>query len=163
MIRIDAIWLATEPMDMRAGTEAALARVIAVFGAAKPHCAYLFANRRANRMKVLVHDGVGNYCSNLELEATMVLLIAPVLLIGTCRTSGDFNGLNTDSRKDGRHQHAVKTKHDGKDTRGGQFGCQVAVTDGQAGDKSKVDTFKCAPPFELTDDQTEQRDNKNEH
>jgi len=41
-------------MDMRAGTETALARVIAVFGAAKPHCAYLFANRRATRMKVLV-------------------------------------------------------------------------------------------------------------
>jgi transposase len=54
VIRIDSIWLATEPMDMRAGTETALARVIAVFGAAKPHCAYLFANR----MKVLVHDGV---------------------------------------------------------------------------------------------------------
>jgi len=30
-----------------------------VFGAAKPHCAYLFANRRANRIKVLVYDGVG--------------------------------------------------------------------------------------------------------
>jgi hypothetical protein len=57
MIRIDAIWLATEPM--RAGTETALARVIAVFGAAQPHCAYLFANRRANRMEVLVHDGFG--------------------------------------------------------------------------------------------------------
>lgn len=56
VIRIDSIWLATEPMDMRAGTETALARVVAVFGAAKPHCAYLFANRRANRMKVLVHD-----------------------------------------------------------------------------------------------------------
>ena len=50
MIRIDSIWLATEPMDMRAGTETALARVVEVFGAAKPHCAYLFANRRANRM-----------------------------------------------------------------------------------------------------------------
>jgi len=59
MIRIDAIWLATEPMDMRAGTDTALARVVAVFGAAQPHCAYLFANRRANRMKVLVHDGLG--------------------------------------------------------------------------------------------------------
>ena len=45
MIRIDSIWLATEPMDMRAGTETALARVVAVFGAAKPHCAYLFDNR----------------------------------------------------------------------------------------------------------------------
>lgn len=56
MIRVDAIWLATEPMDMRAGTETALARLVAVFGAAKSHYAYLFA-RGANRMKVLVHDG----------------------------------------------------------------------------------------------------------
>ena len=59
MIRIDSIWLATEPMDMRAGTESALARVVAGFGAAPPHCAQLFANRRATRMKVLVHDGFG--------------------------------------------------------------------------------------------------------
>lgn len=57
MIRVNAIWLATELMEMRAGTETALARVVAVFGAAKPHCAYLFASRRENRMKVLVHDG----------------------------------------------------------------------------------------------------------
>ena len=28
MIRIDAVWLATEPMDMRAGTDTALARVV---------------------------------------------------------------------------------------------------------------------------------------
>lgn len=47
MIRIDTIWLATEPMDMRAGTDTAMARVISVFGTAQPHCAYLFANRRA--------------------------------------------------------------------------------------------------------------------
>ena len=33
MIRIDALWLATEPLDMRAGTESALARVEAVFSA----------------------------------------------------------------------------------------------------------------------------------
>lgn len=59
MIRIYAIWLALEPLDMRAGTETALARVIAVFGAAKPHCTYLLANRRANRKKVLMQDGVG--------------------------------------------------------------------------------------------------------
>lgn len=30
-----------------------------VFGAAKSHCVYLFANRRATRVKVLVHDGIG--------------------------------------------------------------------------------------------------------
>lgn len=68
MIRIDAIWLATEPMDMRAGTETALARVITVFGAAQPHCAYLFANRRANRMKVLVHDGFGIWLAARRLN-----------------------------------------------------------------------------------------------
>ncbi|WP_338508273.1 IS66 family insertion sequence element accessory protein TnpB [Pseudomonas poae] len=68
MIRIDAIWLATEPMDMRAGTEMALAKVIAVFGAAQPHCAYLFASRRANRMKVLVHDGFGIWLAACRLN-----------------------------------------------------------------------------------------------
>lgn len=59
MIRIDAVWLAVEPLDMRAGTDTALARVIKVFGEARAHHAYLFANRRATRMKVLVHDGFG--------------------------------------------------------------------------------------------------------
>ncbi len=68
MIRIDSIWLATEPMDMRACTETALARVIAVFGAAKPHCAYLFANRRATRMKVQVHDGFGIWLAARRLN-----------------------------------------------------------------------------------------------
>jgi hypothetical protein len=55
-------------MGMRAGTETALAKVIAVFGAAQPHCAYLFANRRANRMKVLVHDGFGILLYEIENE-----------------------------------------------------------------------------------------------
>jgi hypothetical protein len=55
-------------MDMRAGTETALARVVSVFGAAQPHCAYLFANRRANRMKVLVHDGVGIWLAARRLQ-----------------------------------------------------------------------------------------------
>ncbi len=59
MIRVDAVWLAVTPIDMRAGTDTALARVVAVFGAARPHHAYLFTNRRGNRIKVLVHDGVG--------------------------------------------------------------------------------------------------------
>jgi transposase len=76
MIRIDNLWLATEPMDMRAGTDTALARVIAVFGAEQPHCAYLFANRRANRMKVLVHEledmvpGEGAHLEHLSVQRT---------------------------------------------------------------------------------------------
>ncbi len=54
---------------MRSGTEAALARVVAVFGAARPHHAYLFANRRANRMKVLVHDGIGVWLAARRLNS----------------------------------------------------------------------------------------------
>ena len=68
MIRIDAVWLATEPMDMRAGTDTALARVVKVFGAAHQNQAYLFANRRANRMKVLVHDGIGIWLAARRLH-----------------------------------------------------------------------------------------------
>lgn len=68
MIKIDAVWLAVEPLDMRAGTETALARVVHVFGAARPHHAYLFANRRANRMKVLVHDGIGVWLAARRLH-----------------------------------------------------------------------------------------------
>ena len=68
MIRVDTVWLAVEPLDMRAGTEAALARVVHVFGAAHPHHAYLFANRRANRMKVLVHDGIGIWLAARRLH-----------------------------------------------------------------------------------------------
>jgi transposase len=68
MIRVDAVWLSAVPFDMRAGTESALARVVNVFGAARPHHAYLFANRRANRMKVLVHDGVGVWLAARRLH-----------------------------------------------------------------------------------------------
>ena len=69
MIRVDALWLAVQPLDMRAGTEAALARVVAVFGGAHPHHAYLFANRRANRVKVLVHDGIGVWLAARRLNS----------------------------------------------------------------------------------------------
>lgn len=68
MIRIDQIWLAVDPLDMRAGFDTALARVVKVFGAAHPHHAYLFANRRANRMKVLVHDGIGIWLAARRLN-----------------------------------------------------------------------------------------------
>lgn len=37
MIRIDALWLATAPVDMRAGAERLLARVVEVFGCAQAH------------------------------------------------------------------------------------------------------------------------------
>ena len=59
MIRIDAAWFALELLDMRAGGDTALTRVVSVFGEARVHHAYLFMNKRSNRMKVLVHDGFG--------------------------------------------------------------------------------------------------------
>ena len=37
MIRIDALWLATAPLDMRAGPDKALGRVVEVFGAARAY------------------------------------------------------------------------------------------------------------------------------
>ena len=68
MIRIDRIWLATEPLDMRAGPDSCLARVVNVFGGAEPHQAYIFLNKRANRMKVLVHDGLGLWLASRRLH-----------------------------------------------------------------------------------------------
>lgn len=68
MIRIDQIWLAVEPIDMRCGSDTALAKVVHVFGAAHPHHAYLFANKRGNRMKVLVHDGIGVWLAARRLN-----------------------------------------------------------------------------------------------
>ena len=69
MIRIDALWLAVEPMDMRAGTERLLASVVQVFGQAQAHHGYLFANARASRIKLLVHDGFGVWCAARRLNA----------------------------------------------------------------------------------------------
>ena len=40
-----------------------------VFGEARPHHAYLFANRRGNRMKVLVHDGIGVWLAARRLNS----------------------------------------------------------------------------------------------
>lgn len=68
MIRIDRVWLATEPLDMRAGMDTVLACVVKRFAMAQPHTAYLFLNKRANRMKVLVHDGFGIWLSARRLH-----------------------------------------------------------------------------------------------
>ncbi len=68
MIRIDAMWLSAEPIDMRAGTERLLARVVQVFGVAQAHHGYLFANARGTRIKLLVHDGFGVWCAARRLN-----------------------------------------------------------------------------------------------
>lgn len=44
MIRVDAVWLATAPVDMRAGADRLLANVVQVFGAARPTTAKNFTS-----------------------------------------------------------------------------------------------------------------------
>ena len=68
MIRIDAIWLAVEPVDMRAGADRLLAIVVRVFGAAQAHHGYLFANARSTRIRLVVHDGFGVWCAARRLN-----------------------------------------------------------------------------------------------
>lgn len=68
MIRIDAMWLAAEPVDMRAGADRLLARVVQVFGSAQAHHGYLFANARGTRIKLVVHDGFGVWCAARRLN-----------------------------------------------------------------------------------------------
>lgn len=69
MIRIDALWLCTQPLDMRAGAERLLAAVVQTVGAAHAHHGYVFANARATRIKLLVHDGFGVWCAARRLNA----------------------------------------------------------------------------------------------
>ena len=45
-----------------------LARIVTAFGRAEAHHAYLFANRRANRIKLLVHDGIGVWMAMRRLN-----------------------------------------------------------------------------------------------
>lgn len=70
MIRIDAIWLALGASDLRAGIDALLALIVCGFAdGAQPHHAYIFANRRADRLKVLVYDGVGMWLCTRRLQS----------------------------------------------------------------------------------------------
>ena len=50
------------------GGDTALAHVVRVFGAARPHHAYLFANRSSTRMKILVYDGFGIWLAARRLN-----------------------------------------------------------------------------------------------
>lgn len=68
MIRIDVAWRATAPPVMPAGIDTALGRVLTMFGSAHPHPAYLFVNKRANQIQVLMHDGIGMWLAARRLH-----------------------------------------------------------------------------------------------
>ena len=95
MIRIDAMWLAVEPIDMRAGADRLLARVVQVFGAARAHHGYLFANSRSTRIKLLVHDGFGVWCAARRLNTGSFVWprAAPMDAMPVTLTSDQFNAL----------------------------------------------------------------------
>lgn len=48
-----------------------------VFGEARAHHGYLFANTRANRVKLLVHDGFGVWCCARRLNTGGFLWPSP--------------------------------------------------------------------------------------
>lgn len=68
MIRIDALWLAVQPADMRSGVDRLLARVVQVFGGCRAHHGYVFCNARGTRIKLVVHDGFGVWCAVRRLN-----------------------------------------------------------------------------------------------
>ena len=69
MIRIDAIWLALGASDLRGGIDALLALVVRGFErGAQAHHGYVFANRRVDRLKVLVYDGAGLWLCTRRLQ-----------------------------------------------------------------------------------------------
>jgi transposase len=93
MIRIDAMWLSAEPVDMRAGPERLLARVVQVFGVAQAHHGYLFANARGTRIKLLVHDGFGVWCAARRLNAGRFVWPAAGVAPSWVLTGAQFDAL----------------------------------------------------------------------
>jgi transposase len=70
MIRIDNIWLALGASDLRSGMDSLLGHVVQhCAGGAAKHSAYIFANRGATRLKVLVYDGAGLWLCSRRLQS----------------------------------------------------------------------------------------------
>lgn len=70
MIRVQTIWLALGASDLRGGIDKLLGQVVRGFAlGAQAHHAYVFANRRADRLKVLVFDGVGMWLCTRRLQS----------------------------------------------------------------------------------------------
>jgi transposase len=70
VIRVDVIWLALGASDLRGGIDKLLALVVRSFAlGAQAHHAYVFANRRADRLKVLVYDGAGMWLCTRRLQS----------------------------------------------------------------------------------------------
>jgi transposase len=93
VIRIDRLWLCTAPLDMRAGAERLLACVVQITGAAHAHHGYIFANSRATRIKLLVHDGFGVWCAARRLNAGRFVWPREVATAPLSLTQAQFDAL----------------------------------------------------------------------
>ena len=93
MIRLDALWLCAQPVDMRAGADRLLASVVAALGQAHAHQGYLFANARATRIKLVVHDGFGIWCAARRLHAGRFVWTSPSGTPALALTREQFDAL----------------------------------------------------------------------
>ena len=94
VIRIDAMWFAADPVDMRAGADRLVARVVQVFGSAQAHHGYLFANARGTRLKLVVHDGFGVWCATRRLnQGRFVWPTSGETLLSPTLTRAQFDAL----------------------------------------------------------------------
>ena len=59
-------------MDMHCGADRLLACVVQIICAALAHRGCLFANARATRNELLVHDGFGVWCAALRLNVGLL-------------------------------------------------------------------------------------------
>ena len=69
MIAPDDVWLVVEPVDMRGGIDALSQQIQNLLG--RTPCdgrAYVFRNRRGNRIKLLVWDGTGVWLCQRRLH-----------------------------------------------------------------------------------------------
>lgn len=67
--QVREVWIAVEPVDMRAGIDGLSLRIQQTLG--RSPCdgsAYAFRNRRANRLKLLVWDGTGVWLCQRRLH-----------------------------------------------------------------------------------------------
>jgi transposase len=63
MIKVEAWWLYTEPVDMRKGIDGLMNAIFELTGQSiQRRAAYLFCNRNGSRMKAIIFDGVGYWC-----------------------------------------------------------------------------------------------------
>lgn len=69
MIRPTQVWLAVEPVDMRAGIDGLSQRIQNLLGCSPcDGSAYAFRNRRATRLKLVIWDGTGVWLCQRRLH-----------------------------------------------------------------------------------------------